>query len=258
MSHMNTGGAAKTDSASEETSGITETNLSPVEKLDAQAEEVYGLLKKGEEVPEDTDPAVLLIAREKKKARDTQSAYTKTRQELAEAKAAEETLKSFALNATPLRLSEEQVSELEELKLDDPDAWRTKLNQYEAEAKQKRETKIADSIKAKSAEAIEQTRMEQLKEFSSTTGLVLTDDIIKNDIPPRLTNKLKNNEIDFGEFLTEVGKFLGAEKVIDGADKSKDKDASALFRGTTGGGSPDTATEDADFITQYANGDLEL
>jgi len=37
--------------------------------------------------------------------------------------------------------------------------------------------------------------------------------VVANDIPPRITNKLKNGEVTFEEFLSEAGAYLDKGKV---------------------------------------------
>jgi hypothetical protein len=42
----------------------------------------------------------------------------------------------------------------------------------------------------------------------------LTDDVIANDVPPRLTNQLKNGDITFKDFLEKAKHFVTTPKKI--------------------------------------------
>jgi len=44
---------------------------------------------------------------------------------------------------------------------------------------------------------------------------VLSDEVIENDIPPRITKKLEQGKIGFAEFLEECRVYLVKGKVVD-------------------------------------------
>lgn len=175
--------------------------------------------------PKDTPEEVIYAATGEIRRRDTQAAFTKERQNNA-ALAAEKTELMKTLNSSvKLNLTEQVKEELEDLKLSDPEAWRNKVNALENEAKQKRNEEIDQKLKDVSAKGVETAEMERrtnvLNQFKiDNPGFEINDDIITNDIPPRITNKLKNNELSFEDFLNEAKTYLSKGKVIADGNKT--------------------------------------
>ena len=169
---------------------------------------------------DDVDPTLLYAAKAEKRRRDTQGAYTRSQQELKKTQLLSqkmaETLEAELLNILP----SDKAYELEELKHQDPDAWRVKLTELETA----RKAQIQEQLRTIEQEAGNKSeleiRVEQLKAFQeSNPDIKLTDEVIENDIPPRITKKLESGKISFGEFLEECGNYLKAGKVIDKGDK---------------------------------------
>jgi len=164
---------------------------------------------------DDVDPVFKELVKAKKIARDNQSAFTKGQMELAKTKAAKEALEKQITSASPT-LTPEQVSELDDLKYSDPDTWRTKLNQYENEARAKAKEALEEITETASTTAAADLTLKQRQEaidsFSSDTGIELTKDILENDVPPRLQAKMK--DMPFNEYLSEVAAYLGKTKVV--------------------------------------------
>jgi len=168
---------------------------------------------------EDVDPLFKKAVIAEKKARDHQATFTKTQQELARIKAAKEALESQLSNS--VSLSAEQVAELEELKLTDPDAWFNKKLDYERTAKATLEQKLRTLEDEAAEKAVKDLTVVQrqtaLADFTSRTGIELTDDVMENDIPPRLQKKI--NEMPFNDYLEEVAKYLNKGKVVKPTDE---------------------------------------
>ena len=164
---------------------------------------------------DNVDPMFKELVITTKRSKDTQSAYTKGQMELATTKAAKEALENKITSTTP-QLSAEQTDELENLKFSDPDAWRAKLNEYEGIAKAKASGELEEITKAASEKAAADLtltqRQEALTEFESRTGIQLTDDVMQNDIPPRLQAKITS--MSFEQYLAEVATYLGKKKVV--------------------------------------------
>lgn len=144
-----------------------------------------------------------------KRFKDTQADLTRRCQENAQLKAELEVLKN---TDTSINISEEDKQRLEELKYSDPDAWRKELNNIE---KQKRDS-LQKDIQDKVAELTEiEKRRVILEDFQRTNPqIVLNDEVIALDIPPRITNKLEQGKISFPEFLVECRDFLTSKKVV--------------------------------------------
>lgn len=141
-----------------------------------------------------------------KRFKDTQAAYTKSRQEIAELRA--KLTVSGVGDKPSLVIPEERREELEELKYSDPDKWRTELSKIEQEA----ETKFNDTVRQMSELERRQLVFQEFQ--ASHTDVTLNDKVIEDYVPPRITKKLESGEITFEEFLQESYDFLKAPKVI--------------------------------------------
>lgn len=174
-------------------------------------------MKKGDDgnwvVPEGLSPEVKYAVNSEKRRRDTQSAFSLSQQQL-KAKEAENTnLKSLVQANVSLNLTTEQKEELEDLKTHNPDKWRDTLAGYEKTA-QESVTKELDKISATSSNAAAiESRVQVLEAFTTDNpGFVMNDEILDNDIPPRITKKLESGKITFLEFLTEAKDYMAAGK----------------------------------------------
>jgi len=146
-----------------------------------------------------------------KRRLDTRSAYLGKTQEVSQLKAEGKALKSTLAKRTTLELTSAQVTELEELKSTNPDAWKEKLDSYEDDAQKLLATEFEEvSVNAKKGSEVEQ-RIEILNDFTEANpGFSLNDD----DIPPRISKKLESGKITFEEFLGEAHKYLSSDKLI--------------------------------------------
>ena len=178
-------------------------------------------------------PEVLYAAKIVKRQRDTQSAFTKSQQEL---KALKEENNKLAQNweqDAVSRLSSQEQARLEELKSQDPDAWRTEITQIEdnkrKEFKQKRDTISNESRQVSELER----RAEVLAQFNEANpDVAITDEVINNDVPPRITKKLAEGVISFEDYLEEVKTYLGKGKKISGGDVPPSDPSLAKVRGS--------------------------
>lgn len=147
-----------------------------------------------------------------KRFKDTQSAYTNSQKKLAEIEAQNKILLSKV--SPTATLTEDQKNKLDEIKEDDPDAWRIEMNKLEDAARVDFQT----ALDTAAAEAVQQadtrTREEILAEFNSNTETPLTADILAYDIPQRITSKLDKGEITFEQYLSTAAEYLKIPKVI--------------------------------------------
>ncbi len=158
---------------------------------------------------------VLYAAKIEKKFRDTQSSYTKAQQERKRLEAENEKLAMSWQQDAVKNLSATEQARLEELKSTDPEAWRDELNNLEA----KKQEEFGNRRQEISKEAHEMTALEmreaELEAFNKANpDFAITDEVIENDIPPRITNQLKNGEITFSEFLEKSKKYIETPKKI--------------------------------------------
>jgi Skp family chaperone for outer membrane proteins len=177
-----------------------------------------------------------------KRFKDTQAAFTKSRQEIAELKA-----KLKVTGSTP-QLSAEEKDRLEDLKYTDPDAWREELSTLEDNAKRAYQEELAKTTKELTA--LEQREIIFADFQASHPDIVINDDVIEYDVPRRIKAKLEKGESTFEEFLGEVYEYLKSPKVIGDTNKTIDQpDLTKLGGGDTVASS---ATQ-ADIVESYKN-----
>ena len=178
-----------------------------------------------------------------KRYRDTQRAYTKARQEVAALKAEIKALKE-KVKPEP-SLSAEQKKELEELKYSDPDKWYKKMRELEESAKQE----LSKSVEQLSEAEKEAVRRELvLEEFlQENPDLTINDDVIANDIPPRIKKELDEGKITFEQFLDKVKDFLTKGKTVDkGKSVPSQPDLNKV-----GGSTEPTEPQSDDILAKY-------
>lgn len=159
--------------------------------------------------------ALVFAINAERRRRDTQSAFTRTAQENAQLKAEAEQLaagwKKDFVNSLPI----ETQAELEELKITDPDKWRVRLQELE----QQRGAQFQENLSAIKTKAVGESekeyRQRAFTEFSEANpDLQLTDDVIKYDIPPRITMQLDKGDITFGEYLAKAAEYLRKGRIM--------------------------------------------
>jgi len=173
-----------------------------------------------------------------KRFKDTQAAYTQSRQELVAVKAELEVLKK------PVQLSAEEKEALEDLKYTDPETWRKRVNDMDKEQE-----------KALSEKRQELTELEQrqlaFEEFAhSHPDVVIDDDVLAYDVPKRITNKLEKGEITFEAFLGEVYEYLKKPKAVGDINKTSSQPDLSKLGGNSAASASATA---ADIVQSYKN-----
>lgn len=161
-----------------------------------------------------------------KRFKDTQAYATKIAQEKAEKIRELEELKAelsvLRNTAKPtLTIPKEMQDELDDLKFSDPDAWRGRINQLEAEANKEFNSKITEAKNATTQQMVLAERASILTKFQSEhPDIVFTDELLNLDIPLRIVKKLESGKVTYEEFLNEVVNFVRAPKVIGDANKT--------------------------------------
>lgn len=207
-----------------------------------------GKWKLPDEVAADLDEPTKFAVTAERRYRDTQGAFTRSRQELKRQEAIAQGLQDKLLSSS-VELTKEQKYELNELKKRDPEKWRSKLNEYEEQGKEHL-AKELDEIRSKSANKSElEVRKEQMAAWSENTGIELTDEVVENDLPPRFMKELEAGKITFEEFLDKAGTFLKTPKVIAGTDD--DEKNPPNFNNVAGGQEPSNAAQEGDFVETY-------
>ena len=203
-------------------------------------------------LPEDHGLSENLVysANAERRRRDTQAAFSRSQNEVKRLKDENSALAKGWEKDVASVLSAEQSAELEELKATDPDAWRAKLNEYEAA----NATSLSDkqgTIKKDAAQGTElERRTTLLDEFNTANpDMQITDDLLANEVPPKYLKQLEAGEVTFEQLLDNVKTFLTSGKVIKGGAKPhEDIDMSKA------GGShvPAAGAVDKDAATSYA------
>ena len=245
----------------EEEDGESEDESSSAEEVKAFESAVSNAvknMKRGADgkyiLPKGLSPEVKHAAILEKRRRDTQSEFTKIAQAKKALEAENNALKKKSLGSVKIELTAEQAEELEDLKFSDPEAWRKKMNKYEREAHAKQSKELDDEIAQVSADTLAKDELERRKEVliefnRANPGFQLDDDVIQNDIPPRITKRLETGEISFEAFLQEVLDYTKTGKVV---KQEKTRNQPNLSK--VGGGSrPDKHAEKEDIILSYNN-----
>ncbi len=226
-------------------------------KFTDEVGELVGKMEKGddgnwalpEELSKDLDEQTMFAVTSERRYRDTQGAFTKAQQGFKKQEAITAGLEERLLNSE-IVLTGEQKHELRELKKTDPDAWRTKVNEYETAGKAVLKTEL-EEIRTKGSNKGEvEVREEQMAAWSESTGIELTDDIVDKSLPPRFKKDLEAGKITFEQFLAKAGSFLTSIKVIKDAGESTDDDTLNLGR-VPGGSEPTDEAQKGDFEETY-------
>ncbi len=184
-----------------------------------------------------------------KRFKDTQGAFTKSQQEL---KATQAKLEALEKLTTPrIELDEATKTELEDLKFSDPEAWRTRLNKLEIEAQNAHKATLTEAERLANQQAELETRAQVLADFqASHPTLVINDDVIKYDVPPRITSKLESGEISFEQYLNDVANYLNQGKVIGDGNSTLNQ---PNLKDVGGDDTPTSGAIQQDIVKDYAN-----
>jgi hypothetical protein len=192
-------------------------------------------------LPEDMqldEPTRFAVTLEKRR-RDTQSAYSQTQARVKTLEAENKHLADAWKADAGTKLTKEQRDDLEELKHSDPDAWRTRLNEIEQENANSFTTRKTEISQKASQETELEQRQRLLEEFTTANeGLVLNDQVIEDEIPPKFIKQLEKGEVDFETFLNNCKNFLTAGKVL----AQPDNDVDDVSLGKMPGGSRPSAS----------------
>lgn len=201
----------------------------PVEEPEAQEEPV----EEPVEEPKDWE----------KMFKDTQAAYTKSRQEIAALKTKAAALEA-ELNKQGYEIEPEVAEELEMLKYTDPEAWRQKLNAIEASKAKAIDSKIAYEVET-------ERRTQLLNEYNQANpNYQINDYVAQNVLPGSFLRRLDAGELTFEGFIAEASDYLKRVKI--GPGKSEKAGKPNPMRVLDGGSSPTPNGTDNDVSYQDA------
>lgn len=170
--------------------------------------------------PAGMDPMLKAAVAASKSFRDTQSGFTKSRMELKEAEAEVTALREKLAETTKqsLELTPETQTELDELMYTDPKAWRAEMNKLEQQSSIVANETLDEVTKSArgtaSAEFQMQERLSYLESFNGERKTPITTDMLDNDVPKRISDKLANGELTFESYLDVVSTYLDTGKVV--------------------------------------------
>ena len=193
---------------------------------------------------------VRYAANAERRRRSTESALTKARQQLKAQQDATQKITQKIAQSAPLQLTPEQISQLSDLKHSDPDSWRHEVNKLEQQAYEATQKELDGITTEASQQAERASREAALVAFNQAhPETPITDDVVKFDIPPRITKRLETAETTFDEFLNECHDYLVRPRVLGGVAAQSTPNI-----GTGGGGStPGTEAINRDTVDSYSN-----
>lgn len=248
-------------STNTETSQATESSpttvAAPAETFEDKVNGVVSKMVQSEDgiwkLPDDVeaDEAVLYAARAEKRRRDTESKLGKTTHALKALEVEKAELQGKLQQYMADNLTSSQRTDLEELKYSDPEQWRSKMNEIERAAVAKAQEELGNISLTASQRAELERRAQLLTSYNaSNPKYAITDEVLANDIPPRITRRLEKGEVTFEEFLDEASAYLKAGKVV-GVPSVVEPQPNL---GNAGGGAkPADYAIQADLVTSYEN-----
>jgi len=193
-------------------------------------------------------PEVLYAAKLEKRFRDTQGAFTKAQQRAKELEITNGKLTEHLVNNATLHLTDQQAEELDQLKKTDLDSWRNKVNEYEGQARSLLQAKATEfHSEAQKATELER-RKEKLQQFTTETGIEVTDELISTRLPSKVLSDLQTGKITYDDFLKEVKNYV-KPTVIAGTTTEPEEDID--LGKLPGGSEPAKKDVEKDFIASY-------
>lgn len=235
--------------AEEDKSNEVETKINEITSKAVKNDK--GVLELPDEALEGVELAIAHAAKTELRYRNTQSDYTKTKQEKAKLEKVKDKLTEKLADNMSIKLSKEQEQELTALK-DDPEAYHNKRTELENKARQDLQSEL-ETIEQESANLSErEVRELKLKAFNEQSPVQITDELIQNELPNKYLKQLEKDEVSFDQFLINVQDYFTKDKVIDGAGEG-DKDPDPDMNRMAGGGEPSRSSTEGDVVETYKN-----
>lgn len=183
--------------------------------------------------------------------RDTYSSFSKVKNEnVALTTENNEMAKQWEEDAIA-NLSVEDAASLAELKESDVDSYIAKKAEHVQVAKEKfgeRRAKVKETAK-KETEIERRTRLVE-EHNEANPDAELTQEVIDNDIPPRMLKEVEEGKITFDEFIAKASKYLITNKVIGGTKKEEQQ---PNLSEVGGGSKPEKSAVNAGMKNSYKN-----
>jgi hypothetical protein len=164
--------------------------------------------------PEEIDPMLKAAVAATKSFRDTQSAYTRSQQQLKAREAELEAMREqLAKDSASLILTPEEQTELDNLKHHDPDRWYQVMQEIEVKGKEALQKKFGEVASKVEAEEVVQHRLTRLDDFNSSHDRKLTPEQLELEVPAKWVQEVVEGKLDFDDFLDRAYTFIYNEKV---------------------------------------------
>ncbi len=201
-------------------SGKKNASNQDTELSELVSKHVNNLDDKGKlQLPDDMPDWQKHVIRSEKRQRDAQSELGRTQAQLRESNAVNGVLMETASTMVPddFQLSDDELTALDKLKTTDPDKYRLEVNALEAKAKEAQKEKLTELTTKAATDAtnahMTKNRVTVLAEFrDANPDLVITDDVLVNDVPPRFMKGVQDGDYDYGTYLSMVKDYIGTGK----------------------------------------------
>jgi hypothetical protein len=167
------------------------------------------------QLPDDMPDWQKHVVRGEKRQRDAQSALGKANDKLRASDATLQVLKDKQLVLpSNLGLTQDEVAEINGLATTDPEQYRLRMNAAETNARkvaqEELDSGVTKSIEEANNSHMTNNRVTVLQNFrDANPELVITDDVLVNDVPPRFMKKLNDGEYaNYGEYLEAVKGYI--------------------------------------------------
>jgi len=194
------------------------------------------------QLPDDMPDWQKHVVRGAKRTRDAQSALGKTNDKLRASEATLQVLNDKQLVLPPnLGLSQEEIVEINGLATSDPEQYRLRMNTAEtkarATAQEELDTGVSKSIEDANNSHMTNNRVTVLQNFrDANPELVITDDVLVNDVPPRFMSDLNSGKYaNYQEYLVAVKGYLEKGVSIDEGNKGDEHNLHLMNGATTPG-----------------------
>jgi len=192
------------------------------------AKHVNNLDDKGKlQLPNDMPDWQKHVVRAEKRQRDAQAELGRTQADLRKSTAANGVLMDAAGTIIPddFQLNDAELEDLKHLRTSDPDAYRLRVNDLEGKAKDAQSTKLKEATAKAGDDAdlahVAKNRLSVLQDFrEANPELVITDDVLINDVPPRLLAGVTEGNYSYGEYLDKVKVYISTGKKAPGSENN--------------------------------------
>jgi len=188
----------------------------------------------------------------KKRFKDTQAAYTRARQEVAALKAEIKVLKEELQKAVAAKLPKEELEKLENLKYENPDEWRLRMNELERMVAEQTLDGVLKKAEEVKKQTLKQMEEEIYKEFKQTHPDFDLHQVY-DQLPLGLIKRYEEGKLDYASFLEEAYTFVNSATNI----KQPENPPKSVDLGAVGGSTePSEEAKNLDINELYINADF--